>query len=51
MHFQTERTAFDGPVVDHWLEQKIAQPANASAMQDQSATQGVQTFTAECSIT
>ena len=31
MHFPTDRTAdtttFDGPVVDHWLEQKIAQAA------------------------
>ena len=43
MHFLThtgERahtTAFDGPVVDDWLEQKIAQSANASTMQDRSA--------------
>ena len=39
MHFRTDRTthttAFDGPVVDHWLEQKIAQTPNASAMHDQ----------------
>ena len=32
-------TAFDGPVVDHRPEWKIAQNANASAMQDQSAIQ------------
>ena len=40
MHFPTGRTAhttaFDGPVVDHWLEGKIAQTANAPAMQAQS---------------
>ena len=33
MHFPTDRTAhttaFDGPVVDHWLEQKIAQAAES----------------------
>ena len=33
MYFPTDRTAhitaFDGPIVDHWLERKIAQPANA----------------------
>ena len=43
MHFPRDRTAyttaFDGPVMDHWLEQKIAQTANASAMQDRSAMQ------------
>ena len=43
MHFPTDRTAhttsFDGPVVDHWMERKISQTANASAMQDQSAMQ------------
>ena len=41
MHFPTDRithtTTFDGPVVDHWLEWKIAQTENASTMQDQSA--------------
>ena len=31
--------AFDEPVVDHWLEGKIAQIENASAMEDQSAMQ------------
>ena len=40
MHFLTYRTAdtttFDGPVVDHWYEQKIAQTANASAVKDRS---------------
>ena len=39
MHSPTDRTAhttaFDGPVVDDWLELKIAQTENASAMQDQ----------------
>ena len=30
---------FDGLVVDQWFEQKIAQTANASAMQDRSAMQ------------
>ena len=38
MHFLTDRTAhttaIDGPVVDHWLEQKMAQTANASTMQE-----------------
>ena len=37
MHFPTGRTvyttAFDGPLVDHWLERQIDQTANASAMQ------------------
>ena len=32
-------TAFNGRVVDHWLEQKITQTANASAMQDPSVMQ------------
>ena len=40
MHFPTDRTGhtsvFDGPVVNHWLQWKIAQIANASAMQDRS---------------
>ena len=40
MHFPTDRTThstvFDGPVVDHWVEWKIAQTANASAVQDRS---------------
>ena len=35
MHLPTERTAhttaFDGALVDHWLEQKIAQMANTRA--------------------
>ena len=43
MRFPTDTTkhttAFDGPVVDHWLDWKIAQAANDSAMQDQSAMQ------------
>ena len=30
-------TAFDGPVVDHWLAWKIAQTANARALQARSA--------------
>ena len=37
MHFPTYRTAhktaFDEPVVNHWLEWKIAKTANAPAMQ------------------
>ena len=41
MDFPTDRTtdniAFDGPVVGHWLEQQIAQIANAPEMQDRSA--------------
>ena len=40
MHFPTDRTAhttaFYGPVVDHWLEQKIAQTANVCAVPDRS---------------
>ena len=40
MHFPTGRTAhttaFDGSIVDHWLEWKIAQIANESALQDYS---------------
>ena len=43
MHFHTDRaahtTAFDRPVMDHmdhWLERKIAQTANAPTMQTQS---------------
>ena len=43
MHFLTDRTVhitvFDGPVVDHWLEWKIAEIANATAMQDRSTMQ------------
>ena len=43
MHFPTDSTAhitaFDAPVVDHILEWKIAQTANATAMQDRSAMQ------------
>ena len=53
MHFPINRTAhttaFGGPVVDHWLEQKVAQAANASATQDQSIMSKTQTFIAECS--
>ena len=44
MHFPTDSTvhttAFDGPVMDHWLEQNIAQTANAPAMQDRPTMQG-----------
>ena len=45
MHFAIDRTirttAFDELVLDHWLERKIAQTANASAMQDQFANDQV----------
>ena len=38
IHFLTDRTAqttaVDGPVMDHWLEGKIAQTANGSTVQD-----------------
>ena len=37
MHFPTEKTAHTSlyePVVDHWLERKITQTANASTMQE-----------------
>ena len=37
MHFPTDSTVIDGAIVDHWLERKIAQTANVSAMQDRSA--------------
>ena len=41
MHFHTDTTAhttaFDGPIMDHRLERKIAHTANASAMQDRCA--------------
>ena len=44
MCFPTGRTAhtttFEESAVNHWLEWKIAQNANASAMQDRSAMQG-----------
>ena len=40
MHFSTDRTvhttAFDKPVVDHWLERKIAQTAAGSTEKDRS---------------
>ena len=40
MHIPLDRiadtTAFDGPVVDHWFEWKIAQTANAPDMQARS---------------
>ena len=34
MHFPKDMSAFDTPVVDHWLKRKIAKTANASAKQD-----------------
>ena len=43
MHFPTDRTVhtttFDGPVVEHWLEWKIAQTGNAPTIQDRSTMQ------------
>ena len=40
MHFSIDRTvhttAFDKPVVDHWLERKIAQTAAGSTEMDRS---------------
>ena len=40
MHFSIDRTvhttAFDKPVVDHWLERKIAQTAAGSTDKDRS---------------
>ena len=40
MHFPKDRaahiTAFDGPIMGHWLELKVAQTANTSAVQDRS---------------
>ena len=50
VHFPTDRTApttiFDGPVVDHWLEWKTAQPANAPAC---SLDRMIPTVISECS--
>ena len=43
MHFSIDRTvhttAFDKPVVDHWLERKIAQTAAGSVLTDSSETE------------
>ena len=48
MHFPTDRTAhttaFDGSVMDHWLEWKIVQTANAPAMQDRPSKQLLASF-------
>ena len=35
----SDKETFDGPVVNHWLEQKIAQTENAPTMQDRLAMQ------------
>ena len=32
-------TKFDGPILDHWLELKVAQTENASTMQGRSTMQ------------
>ena len=46
MHFSIDRTvhttAFDKPVVDHWLERKIAQTAAGSTEKDRSNDQPLQ---------
>ena len=46
MHFSIDRTvhttAFDKPVVDHWLERKIAQTAAGSTEKDRSDDQPLQ---------
>ena len=46
MHFSIDRTvhttAFDKPVVDHWLEQKIAQTAAGSTEKDRSDDRPIQ---------
>ena len=45
MHFPTDMTVhtttFDGPVVDHWLEWKVAQIVNAFTMQARSHSRTV----------
>ena len=50
MHFPTDRTAhtttFDGQLVDHWLEQKVAQTANNLSYR---LDRIIPTFTGECS--
>ena len=47
MHFSIDRTvhttAFDKPVVDHWLERKIAQTAAGSTEKDRSDDRPLQT--------
>ena len=49
MHFSIDRTvhttAFDKPVVDHWLEWKIAQTAAGSTEKDRSDDRHVMTKT------
>ena len=46
MHFSIDRTvhttAFDKPVVDHWLERKIAQTAAGSTEKDRSDNRPLQ---------
>ena len=46
MHFYIDRTvhttAFDKPVVDHWLERKIAQTAAGSTEKDRSDDRPIQ---------
>ena len=46
MHFSIDRTvhttAFDKPVVDHWLERKIAQTAAGSTEKDRSDDRPIQ---------
>ena len=53
MHFPTDRTAktttFDEPVVDHWLEWKIAQLQMQPPCRIDLPCRRIQTFTAECS--
>ena len=51
MHFSIDRTvhttAFDKPVVDHWLEQKIAQTAAGSTEKDRSDDRPLQRLSTE----
>ena len=48
MHFSIDRTvhtmAFDKPVVDHWLEQKIAQTRSLQVITTQKQTEYVQIY-------
>ena len=49
MHFSIDRTvhttAFDKPVVDHWLERKITQTAAGSTEKDRSDDRPLQRWT------
>ena len=54
MHFPKDRTAhtmtFDEPVVEHWLEWKIAQTADGSTKKDRSDDRPLQTRVRYCHL-